>query len=203
VLTRLPLPRAASCKASSRSSSYGISVLTGPKASTSCAALLRSVTSRASSSVGAKKAPATPSPTGCEAVAPPPKTALGVLASAATRSATSACCACEASAPMRTPSTAGSPTTTLASRARERLGHRVQVLARHDGAADRGALLAGLDRHLARHFLDEEVELLVVGRHVGRQDGAVQRVGLGVEGACCGAPGSGARAAWRRCRPSR
>jgi hypothetical protein len=44
------------------------------------------------------------------------------------------------------------------------LGHRVQLRARHDGAADGGALLAGLDRHLARHLLDEELELRVVGR---------------------------------------
>jgi hypothetical protein len=36
--------------------------------------------------------------------------------------------------------------------------------ARHDGAADGGALLAGLDRHLARHLLHEQVELFVVGR---------------------------------------
>ena len=64
----------------------------------------------------------------------------------------------------------------------ELLGHGVQVLARHDGAADGGALLAGLHRHFAGHFLDEEVEFFVVRRHVRGQDGAVQRVGLGVEG---------------------
>ena len=43
-------------------------------------------------------------------------------------------------------------------------GDRVEVLARHDRAPDRGALLPGLHRHLARHLLDEQVELLVVGR---------------------------------------
>jgi hypothetical protein len=83
---------------------------------------------------------------------------------------------------MRTPSTAGSPTTVLASRAHAAPRPPRPGAARHDGAADGGALLAGLDRHLARHLLDEEVELLVVGRHLRRQDGAVQRVGLGVEG---------------------
>ena len=47
--------------------------------------------------------------------------------------------------------------------------HRVEVPARHDRAPDRGALLAGLDRHLARHFLGEQVELLVVrARRRGR-----------------------------------
>ena len=58
---------------------------------------------------------------------------------------------------------------------------RIDLRSRHDRAADRGALLARLHRHLARDFLDEEIELFVVGRHVGREDRAVQRVGLGVE----------------------
>ena len=44
----------------------------------------------------------------------------------------------------------------------EALGHSVEVLARHDGAADRGALLAGLDGHLARHLFHEEVELSLI-----------------------------------------
>ncbi len=82
---------------------------------------------------------------------------------------------------MRTSSRAGSPTTVLREPRAQPLGHRIEVLARHDGAADGRALLAGLDGHLARHFLHEEIELLVVGRHVGREDRAVERVGLGVE----------------------
>ena len=44
---------------------------------------------------------------------------------------------------------------------------RVEMLRRHDRAPDRGALLPRLGRHLARDLLDEEVELLVVGRDVG------------------------------------
>ena len=63
----------------------------------------------------------------------------------------------------------------------QQLSHRVQLLARHDGAADGGALLAGLAGHLTHHLLDEQLKLRVVGRHVVGQDGAVQRVGLGVE----------------------
>ncbi|OQB99669.1 MAG: hypothetical protein BWX79_03073 [Alphaproteobacteria bacterium ADurb.Bin100] len=91
-------------------------MLTGPKASTSCTALLASGW-RASSSVGGKKAPlATPSPNGAKP-SPPPKTTSASWRNSATRSATSACCACEASAPIFTPSTDGSPTTTLARRA--------------------------------------------------------------------------------------
>ena len=65
---------------------------------------------------------------------------------------------------MRTPSTAGSPTMTLAQPLAQLRGDRVEMLARHDRAPDRGALLARLDRHLARHLLDEQVELLVVRR---------------------------------------
>ena len=65
-------------------------------------------------------------------------------------------------------------------------GDGVDLVSRHQRAADGGAFLARLLRHLARHFLDEQVELFVVGRHVGRQDGAVQRVGLGVEGNALG-----------------
>ena len=61
-------------------------------------------------------------------------------------------------------------------------GHGVQLATRHDGAADGGALLAGLHRHLARHLLDEQLEFGVVGRDIGRQDRAVQGIGLGVEG---------------------
>ena len=62
------------------------------------------------------------------------------------------------------------------------LGHGVDVFRRHDGAADGGAFLPGLDRHLAGHFLDEEVELRVVRGDFRGEDGAVERVRLGIEG---------------------
>ena len=55
------------------------------------------------------------------------------------------------------------------------------MLARHDGPPNGGALLARLGRHLTRHFLDEEVKLGIVRRHVRGQNGTVERVGLGVE----------------------
>ena len=64
VVTRLPRPRAASSSASA-SLSYGINVLTGPNASTSCTAASDANGLRHASSVGAKNAPAsTPSPFG-------------------------------------------------------------------------------------------------------------------------------------------
>ena len=59
--------------------------------------------------------------------------------------------------------------------------HRIDVLARNNGTADGGAFLARLGRHLACNFLDEKLELFIVRRHVGGEDGAVQRVGFGVE----------------------
>ena len=64
----------------------------------------------------------------------------------------------------------------------ESFRHGVHVPARHDGAADGGAFLPGLGRHLARHFLHEQLEGLVIRPHLGRQHRAVQRIGLGVEG---------------------
>ncbi|MDT4825452.1 hypothetical protein FQZ97_587380 [compost metagenome] len=62
------------------------------------------------------------------------------------------------------------------------LCHRIDVFCRDDGAADGSALLPGLDRHLAGDFLDEEVELRIVRGDFRGEDGAVQRVRLGVEG---------------------
>ena len=61
------------------------------------------------------------------------------------------------------------------------LGDGLEMAARHDRAPDRGALLPRLGRHLARHLLDEEIELHVAGRHVVGEHRAVQRIGLGVE----------------------
>ena len=73
---------------------------------------------RQSSNVGAKNAPSpTPSPTG-EKPSLAPYTCSALCSSTATRSDTSAHCACDASAPMRTSSRDGSPATTFDSRAR-------------------------------------------------------------------------------------
>ena len=69
----------------------------------------------------------------------------------------------------------------------------------HEGPADRGALLAGLDRHLGDELLDEQVELRVPGADVGAEDRAVERVGLGVEAGRRRAATMGGCAASRRC----
>ena len=51
----------------------------------------------------------------------------------------------------------------------QRVGDRGELRARDEGAADGGAFLPGLDRHLARDLLDEEVELRGAGeRRRGR-----------------------------------
>ena len=179
VATRLPRPRAASAIASSKSS-YGISVDTGPNASTSWTASFF-VPSRHSTSVGAKKAPlATPSPFGAKP-SPAPKTISLPWASSASRSPTSACCAFEASAPIFTPSTAGSPTLTLARRSRS----RAAIASR----CRRGTIA----RRIAVHFwpaltvisratsLANRSNSSSSGLDVGAEDGGVERVGLGVE----------------------
>ena len=69
----------------------------------------------------------------------------------------------------------------LAERRPQRLGGRVEVLAGDERPPDRGALLAGLGRHLAHDLAHEQVELLGAGLGVEAQHRAVQRVGLGVE----------------------
>ena len=43
------------------------------------------------------------------------------------------------------------------------------IAVRHEGAADGGALLPRLHRHLLRDFLDEQVELLGAGRGIGAE----------------------------------
>lgn len=53
---------------------------------------------------------------------------------------------------------------------------------RHQDAADGGALLSRLGGHFAHHLAHEQPEFLVVRRDVGGQNGAVERVGFGVEG---------------------
>ena len=50
--------------------------------------------------------------------------------------------------------------------------------ARRQSAADRGAFLPGLDRHLARDFLDEQIELRRARRGVGAEQAGVETVGL-------------------------
>ena len=62
-----------------------------------------------------------------------------------------------------------------------RLGHLVRQRGRHEGPPDRGALLAGLDRHLGDQLPDVQIELRRARPGLGTQDGAVQRVRLGVE----------------------
>ncbi|MND86812.1 hypothetical protein D3C80_787920 [compost metagenome] len=59
--------------------------------------------------------------------------------------------------------------------------HGINVLGRHDGAADGGAFLPGLGGHFPGDFLDEQLELFVVRGHVRGEDRAVQRVGFGGE----------------------
>ena len=62
-----------------------------------------------------------------------------------------------------------------------RLRHLVGQRGRHEGPPDRGALLAGLDRHLGDQLPDVQVELRRARPGLGTEDGAVQRVRLGVE----------------------
>ena len=57
-----------------------------------------------------------------------------------------------------------------AQRAAQRLEHIVRACGGDERAANRGALLAGLDRHLAHHFLDEQIEFRRAGGDVrGRE----------------------------------
>ena len=154
---RLPWPRAASARLVFATPSSAASACSpGPKASTRAR---RSVSRLvAQQQRGRKKAPsATPSPTGakrrrrrtpphCPGAAAPrarPRRRLRVRGQRAHLHASSA----------------GRPPPPWPGARGDALGHGVEVLARHDGAADGGALLAGLHRHLAHHLLDEEVEL--------------------------------------------
>ena len=68
--------------------------------------------------------------------------------------------------------------TVLARRSRRASVTRVELGARHEDAADGGAFLPRLDRHLARDLLDEEVELRRAGGGVGAEDRGVEAVGL-------------------------
>ncbi len=62
-----------------------------------------------------------------------------------------------------------------------RLRHLVRQRGRDEGPPDRGALLAGLDRHLGDQLPDIQVELRSARSGLRAEDGAVQRVRLGVE----------------------
>ena len=87
------------------------------------------------------------------------------------------------SAPMRVSSARGSPTLVLASRSRQRLLDRVEIVGRRHRAADGGAFLPRLDRHLGRDFLDEQVELGRARRGVGAEQRGVEAILLGDEAA--------------------
>ena len=158
---------------------YGITVDTGPNASTSCgSARSGSATQqdrreeRAALGVGVddldllRVAEHDPAGVGqrLERSAGPPRAAPGWPARPSAR-----------------PRSAGLPTSTSpAARTRPR-PRRPACCGGHERAADRGALLPGLDRHLGDELLDVQVELGRAGRGVRAEDRAVQRVGLGVE----------------------
>ena len=57
----------------------------------------------------------------------------------------------------------------------------VEIDGGNEGAADGGAFLPRLGRHLAHDFLHEQVELRRPGRGVGAEHGGVERVALGDE----------------------
>ena len=63
----------------------------------------------------------------------------------------------------------------------QRRNHRLLEPGRHDGPTDGRALLPRLRRHLARDFLDEQVEFLGPRYRVRTKDGAVERVGFHIE----------------------
>ena len=64
---------------------------------------------------------------------------------------------------------------------RQGLPDRLGVLGGNEGAADRGALLPGLDGHLGDDAVDEEIELRGAGSGIGTEQGEVERVRLGEE----------------------
>jgi hypothetical protein len=61
---------------------------------------------------------------------------------------------------MRTLSLRGLPTVVLGQACADRFGGGFVQRLGHEDAADGGALLAALDRHLARHFLGQQLECL-------------------------------------------
>ena len=63
----------------------------------------------------------------------------------------------------------------------ERLLDRIEIIGRRHRAADRGAFLPRLHRHLGRDFLDEQVELRRSRRRVGPKQRGIEAVLLGDE----------------------
>jgi hypothetical protein len=100
---------------------------------------------------------------------------------------------------MRTDSLRGLPTVVLAS-ARRWPGRPRRKRLGHEDAADRGAFLAGLDGHLARHFRP-------AGRGPRRPASAAAAPSSRCRPRCCSAPSAAppprGRGSGPRCRPSR
>ena len=68
----------------------------------------------------------------------------------------------------------GSPTGVLSSRALSASMTASTWFLRHDGPADGGTFLAGLDRDFLRNTLDEQVKFRCSRSGIGAQDGAIQ-----------------------------
>ena len=126
-------------------------------------------------------APRSASPSTTSTRSGSPKTTSAEPRSACTALRTSSRWLSDASAPIRTDVVGGVADGDLRQSRRDRLGDLAGDAGGHDHAPDRGALLAGLDRHLGDHALDEQVELRVARGDVGAEHGAVQRVGLDPE----------------------
>ena len=82
---------------------------------------------------------------------------------------------------MRVSSARGSPTLVFASRSPSACSTASRYCGRRHGAADGGAFLPRLDRHLGRDFLDEQVEFGRARRGVGAEQRGVEAVLLGDE----------------------
>ena len=94
-----------------------------------------------------------------DGVAATPVTTRPPAAMARTASRTASRCSRSTSAPTRVAGSRGSPTVAVDSRAASASVTSPMQRRRDEGAADGGALLARLGRHLAGDLLDEEVEL--------------------------------------------
>ena len=104
---------------------------------------------------------------------------------------------------MRVASSDGSPRVVFVEAVAEGGDEGVGEGARRDDAADGGALLARLHRHLAGDLAHEEVELRRAGAGVGAEDRGVEAVGLHGEARRVLDDRAGASAACGRSRPSR
>jgi len=87
---------------------------------------------------------------------------------------------------MVTVSLRGLPTTHLVEACAQTRDDIVDRRLGHQRATDAGAPLTRLGGDLSAHLADEEIEFLGSRNGVGAEDGAVERVGLGIEsrGAC-------------------